>query len=147
MTSDHPCSQNFQLKELQEMVTNDLDMQNLDEEMKQKYLSELKESCGCKAMGATLKNIYEELQALAYHTGIYTCLFVTHGHVYDTHAMTWFGTDNIVDFWEDQMNLSPDYIIKQLELWACNEEKNIDAHGSLENMQKQVKNGLDSVGY
>ncbi|KAI6020771.1 hypothetical protein PISMIDRAFT_8639 [Pisolithus microcarpus 441] len=52
--------------------------------------------------------------------------------------------DNIMDFWEDQMSLSPDYIIKQLELWACNEEKNIDACNSLENMQKQVKRGLNS---
>ncbi|KAI5986796.1 hypothetical protein EDD15DRAFT_2174450 [Pisolithus albus] len=60
------------------------------------------------------------------------------------HAATWFGTDNIMDFWEDRMKLSPDYIIKQLELWACNEEKNIKAHDSLENMQKQAKNGLDS---
>ncbi|KAI6035891.1 hypothetical protein PISMIDRAFT_120043 [Pisolithus microcarpus 441] len=39
------------------------------------------------------------------------------------HAATWFRTDNIMDFWEDRMKLSPDYIIKQLELWACNEEK------------------------
>ncbi|KAI6109940.1 hypothetical protein F5141DRAFT_1215400 [Pisolithus sp. B1] len=137
-----PCGQKFQLKELQEMVANDPDMQNLDEEMKQKYLGELKESRSHKA--ATLKKIYRELQALAYHTGIYTCLFVTPGHVYDMHAATWFGTDNIMDFWEDQMKLSPDYIIKQLELWACNEEKNIEACDSLENMQKQAKNGLDS---
>ncbi|KAI5999680.1 hypothetical protein EDD15DRAFT_2193711 [Pisolithus albus] len=49
-----------------------------------------------------------------------------------------------MDFWEDRMHLSPDYIIKQLELWACNEEKNIEARDSLENMQKQAKIGLDS---
>ncbi|KAI6094750.1 hypothetical protein EDD16DRAFT_1721404 [Pisolithus croceorrhizus] len=157
VNADHPSGQKFQLKELQEMVANDPDMQNLDEETKQKYLGELKESHSCKAIGiqstntaashdieATLKKVYGELQALAYHTGIYACLFVTRGHVYDTHAMTWFGTDNIMDFWEDWMDLSPDYIIKQLELWACNEEKNIEAHDSLENMQKQAKNGLDS---
>ncbi|KAI6032399.1 hypothetical protein EDC04DRAFT_2898217 [Pisolithus marmoratus] len=157
VNADCPPGQKFQLKELQEMVTNDPDMQNLDEEMKQKYLGELKESHGRKAMGvrstntvasrdvqATLKKIYKELQALTYLTGIYACLFITRGHVYDTHAMTWFGTDNIMDFWEDWMNLSPDYIIKQLELWACNEEKNINACDSLENMQKQAKNGLDS---
>ncbi|KAI6006786.1 hypothetical protein EDD15DRAFT_2137876, partial [Pisolithus albus] len=166
VNADRPHGQKFQLKELQEMVANDPEMQNLDEETKQKYLGELKESRGHKAKGvrstntaasrdvqATLKNIYEELQALAYRTGIYACLFVTHGHVYDTHAATWFGTDNIMDFWEDRMNLSPDYIIKQLELWACNEEKSydivncyldIDACDSLENMQKQAKSGLDS---
>ncbi|KAI5999532.1 hypothetical protein EDD15DRAFT_2193598 [Pisolithus albus] len=157
VNADRPCGQKIQLKELQEMVANDPEMQNLDEETKQKYLGELKETRSHKAKGvrstntaasrdvqATLKNIYEELQALAYRTGIYACLFVTRGHVYDTHAATWFGTDNIMDFWEDRMNLSPDYIIKQLELWACNEEKNIDARDSLENMQKQAKSGLDS---
>ncbi|KAI6127654.1 hypothetical protein EDD16DRAFT_1516626 [Pisolithus croceorrhizus] len=78
-----------------------------------------------------------------YHTGIYACLFITCSHVYDMHTATWFGTDNIMDFWEDQMKLSPDYIIKQLDLWACNEEKNIKAYDLLENMQKQAKNGLN----
>ncbi|KAI6015896.1 hypothetical protein BKA83DRAFT_4060901, partial [Pisolithus microcarpus] len=157
VNADRPSGQKFQLKELQEMVANDPDMQNLDEETKQQYLGELKESRSCKSIGvrstntaasrdvqATLKKVYGELQALAYRTGIYACLFVTRGHVYDTHATTWFGTDNIMDFWEDRMDLSPDYIIKQLELWACNEEKNIEARDSLENMQKQAKNGLDS---
>ncbi|KIK20518.1 hypothetical protein PISMIDRAFT_12899 [Pisolithus microcarpus 441] len=157
VNTDRPRGQKFQLKELQEMVANNQNMQNLHEDTKQKYLRELKESRNCKAIGvrstntvasrdvqATLKKIYGELQALAYCTGIYTCLFVTRGHVYDTHAATWFGTDNIMDFWEDRMKLSPDYIIKQLELWACNEEKNIEACDSLENMQKQAKNGLDS---
>ncbi|KAI6018967.1 hypothetical protein BKA83DRAFT_4057712, partial [Pisolithus microcarpus] len=136
VNADRPSGQKFQLKELQEMVANDPDMQNLDEETKQQYLGELKESHSCKSIGvrstntaasrdvqATLKKVYGELQALAYRTGIYACLFVTRGHVYDTHAATWFGTDNIMDFWEDRMDLSPDYIIKQLELWACNEEK------------------------
>ncbi|KAI5991174.1 hypothetical protein EDD15DRAFT_2131600, partial [Pisolithus albus] len=131
VNSDLPCGQKFQLKELQEMVANDPDLQNLDEETKQRYLGELKESRSCKAIGvrstntaasrdvqATLKKIYGELQALAYRTGIYACMFVTHGHVYDMHAATWFGTDNIMDFWEDRMKLSPDYIIKQLKLWA-----------------------------
>ncbi|KAI6023180.1 hypothetical protein BKA83DRAFT_4493304 [Pisolithus microcarpus] len=137
VNADHPCSQKFQLKELQEMVVNDQGMQNLDKVMKQKYLRELKESCNCH----TEEDLWG---ALACHTGIYACLFVTHGHVYDMHAVTWFGTDNIMDFWEDHMKLSPDYIIKQLELWACNEEKNIEACDSLENMQKQAKNGLNS---
>ncbi|KAI6102009.1 hypothetical protein EV401DRAFT_1876248 [Pisolithus croceorrhizus] len=136
VNADRPSGQKFQLKELQEMVANDPDMQNLDEEMKQKYLGELKESRSRKAIGvrstntaasrdvqATLKKVYGELQVLTYRTGIYACLFVTRGHVYDTHAASWFGMDNIMDFWEDRMDLSPDYIIKQLELWACNEEK------------------------
>ncbi|KAI6134289.1 hypothetical protein EV401DRAFT_2064046 [Pisolithus croceorrhizus] len=157
VNADLPCGQKFQLKELQEMVANDPDMQNLDEEMKQKYLGELKESCSCKAIGiqstntvashdvqATLKKTYGELQALAHHTGIYSCLFITCGHVYDMHTATWFGMDNIMDFWEDQMKLSPDYIVKQLELWACNEEKIIEVCDSLENMQKQAKNRLDT---
>ncbi|KIK26855.1 hypothetical protein PISMIDRAFT_8634 [Pisolithus microcarpus 441] len=145
MSLDHPCGQKFQLKELQEMVANDQNMQNLDKDMKQKYLRELKESHNSSHdVQATLKKIYGELQALAYRTGIYACLFVTRSHVYDMHTATWFGTDNIMDFWEDHMKLSPDYIIKQLELWACNEEKNIEACDLLENMQKQAKNGLDS---
>ncbi|KAI6038116.1 hypothetical protein EDC04DRAFT_2604303 [Pisolithus marmoratus] len=122
VNADCPPGQKFQLKELQEMVTNDLDMQNLYEETKQNT-----NTVASHDVYATLKKIYKELQALTYHTGIYACLFITHGHVYDTHDAT-----------------CPDYIIKQLELWACNEEKNIDACNSLENMQKQAKNGLNS---
>ncbi|KAI6029351.1 hypothetical protein BKA83DRAFT_4047933, partial [Pisolithus microcarpus] len=151
VNADRPSGQKFQLKELQEMVANDPDMQNLDEETKQQYLGELKESRSCKSIGvrstntaasrdvqATLKKVYGELQALTYRTGIYACLFVTRGHVYDTHAATWFGTDNIMDFWEDRMDLSPDYIIKQLELWACNEEKTVTA-GSITKHLRQEK--------
>ncbi|KAI6096541.1 hypothetical protein EDD16DRAFT_1719780 [Pisolithus croceorrhizus] len=51
VNTDCPSGQKFQLKELQEMVANDLDMQNLDEETKQKYLGELKESRSRKAIG------------------------------------------------------------------------------------------------
>ena len=28
-----------------------------------------------------------------------------------------------MDFWEDWLKLQPNFIVKQLELWACNENK------------------------
>ncbi|KAI6029494.1 hypothetical protein BKA83DRAFT_4489456 [Pisolithus microcarpus] len=153
VNANHPHGQKFQLKELQEMVANDPEMQNLDEETKQKYLGELKESHGHKAKGvrstntvascdvqATLKNIYEECLHIAL---VSTLAYLSLVVMSMTH-MVRLGSENIMDFWEDRMNLSPDYIIKQLELWACNEEKNVDTHDSLENMQKQSKSGLDS---
>ncbi|KIK13136.1 hypothetical protein PISMIDRAFT_18196 [Pisolithus microcarpus 441] len=74
VNADRPSGQKFQLKELQEMVANDPDMQNLDEETKQQYLGELKESRSCKSIGvrstntaasrdvqATLKKVYGEV--------------------------------------------------------------------------------------
>ncbi|KIK12898.1 hypothetical protein PISMIDRAFT_18388 [Pisolithus microcarpus 441] len=92
VNADRPHSQKFQLKELQEMVVNDQNMQNLDEDTKQKYLRELKESRNCKAIGvrstntaasrdvqATLKKIYGELQAL--HQGRFEVLVFPDNYV------------------------------------------------------------------
>ncbi|KIK10648.1 hypothetical protein PISMIDRAFT_124111, partial [Pisolithus microcarpus 441] len=59
------------------------------------------------------------LDGLAFHTGIYVCLFATCGHVYDSSQPFWYGTNNVMDFWEDVMDLEPDKIIHKLEQWAC----------------------------
>ncbi|KAG1901631.1 uncharacterized protein F5891DRAFT_1187510 [Suillus fuscotomentosus] len=92
----------------------------------------------------TLDKVFKELEALALHTGMYVCLFATHGHVYDTNQAMWFGTDNVMYFWEDVLSLQPDYITKQLELWGCNQNKNINERDSVENMQRQSKHLLES---
>ena len=68
-------------------------------------------------------NSLHQLKALAVRTGIYACVFASCGHVYDTYPAAWFGTDNTMDFWEDRLKLQPDFIVKQLKLWACNENK------------------------
>ena len=47
------------------------------------------------------------------------CLFATRGHVYDSSQPFWYGTDNVMDFWEDVMDLEADEIIRKLEQWAC----------------------------
>jgi hypothetical protein len=60
-----------------------------------------------------------QLDALAVRTGIYACLFASRGHVYDTTQATWFGTDNIMDFWEDVLQMEADKITRKLEQWAC----------------------------
>ena len=44
------------------------------------------------------------------------CLFTTCGHVYDSSQPFWYGTDNMMDFWEDVMDLEADEIVWKLEL-------------------------------
>ncbi|KAI6041989.1 hypothetical protein EDC04DRAFT_2601290 [Pisolithus marmoratus] len=53
---------------------------------------------------STLEHIFKILDGLALHTGIYPF---------------WYRTDNVMDFWEDVMDLEPDEIIRKLEQWAC----------------------------
>jgi hypothetical protein len=46
-------------------------------------------------------------------------MFASHGHVYDTAQAMWFGTDNVMDFWEDVLQMEADEIARKLEQWAC----------------------------
>ncbi|KIK10652.1 hypothetical protein PISMIDRAFT_108411, partial [Pisolithus microcarpus 441] len=101
------------------------------------------------------------LDGLAFHTGIYVCLFTTCGHVYDSSQPFWYGTDNVMDFWEDVMDLEPDEIICKLEQWACVHGKNMEEHNSVEGMQQMCacilnsslhvaikeKHGIDLLGW
>ncbi|KAG2738598.1 hypothetical protein P692DRAFT_201695481, partial [Suillus brevipes Sb2] len=68
---------------------------------------------------STLDGVFKTLDAFAVRTGIYACLFASRGHVYDTTQATWFGTDNIMDFWEDVLQMEADEITRKLEQWAC----------------------------
>ena len=47
------------------------------------------------------------------------CLFATRGHVYDSSQPFWYRMDNMMDFWEDVMDLEADEIVCKLEQWAC----------------------------
>ena len=47
------------------------------------------------------------------------CLFTTHGHIYNSSQPFWYGIDNVMDFWEDMMDLKADEIIWKLEQWVC----------------------------
>ncbi|KAG1727283.1 uncharacterized protein EDB91DRAFT_1061221, partial [Suillus paluster] len=49
----------------------------------------------------------------------YVCLFASCGHVNNTTHATWFGTDNIMDFWEDVLQMEANEITRNLEQWAC----------------------------
>ncbi|KAI5985268.1 hypothetical protein EDD15DRAFT_2130617, partial [Pisolithus albus] len=88
---------------------------------------------------STLEHIFKILDGLALHTGIYVCLFATRGHVYDSSQPFWYGTDNVMDFWEDIMDLEPDEIVRKLEQWAYIEERN-----SVEGMQRMCARILNS---
>ncbi|KAI6022826.1 hypothetical protein PISMIDRAFT_78006, partial [Pisolithus microcarpus 441] len=83
----------------------------------------------------TLEHIFKILDGLALHSGIYVCLFTTHGHVYDSSQPFWYGMDNVMDFWEDVLDVEPDELVQKLEQWACMQGKNIKECNSVEGMQ------------
>ncbi|KAG0693823.1 hypothetical protein DFH29DRAFT_962927 [Suillus ampliporus] len=114
------------------MVKADESMQNLDAEEKQEYIDKLNEHRALQNMSVhatnsaaacdvrlTLDSVFKILDALAVRTGMYTCVFASRGHVYDTAQATWFGTDNVMDFWEDVLQMEADEIARKMEQWAC----------------------------
>ncbi|KAL4080897.1 hypothetical protein J3A83DRAFT_4367331 [Scleroderma citrinum] len=53
------------------------------------------------------------------------------------HSAMWYSTDNAMGFWEDVLKLEPNQVMKQFELWGCSQNKNITQEESLENMQRE----------
>ncbi|KAI6010639.1 hypothetical protein BKA83DRAFT_4132479 [Pisolithus microcarpus] len=92
----------------------------------------------------TLEHVFKILDGLTLRTGLYVCLFATHGHVYDSSQPFWYGTDNVMDFWEDVMNVKPDELVCKLEQWACVQGKNIEERNSVEGMQRLCARILNS---
>ncbi|KIO01226.1 hypothetical protein M404DRAFT_69588, partial [Pisolithus tinctorius Marx 270] len=93
---------------------------------------------------STLEHVFKILDGLALHTGIYACLFATCGHVYNSSQPFWYGTNNVMDFWEDVMDLEPNEIVRKLEQWACMHGKNIEECNSVEGMQQMCAHILNS---
>ncbi|KAI6137151.1 hypothetical protein F5141DRAFT_964924, partial [Pisolithus sp. B1] len=79
-----------------------------------------------------LEHVFKILDGLALHTGVYVCLFTTRGHVYDSSQPFWYRTDNVMDFWEDVMDLEPDEVVRKMEQWAC-------MHGKSVVMKKKIQ--------
>ncbi|KAJ8585395.1 hypothetical protein M405DRAFT_721029, partial [Rhizopogon salebrosus TDB-379] len=122
----------YLLDEIRDLVKADDSMQNLTSEEQQEYIDKLNEhralqnmsvratnTAAARDVQSTLDNIFKMLDGLAIRTGIYACLFASRGHVYDTTQATWFGTDNIMDFWEDVLQMEADEITRKLEQWSC----------------------------
>ncbi|KAI6105929.1 hypothetical protein EDD16DRAFT_1491585, partial [Pisolithus croceorrhizus] len=101
-------------------------------------------SAAARDTQSTLEHIFKILDGLALRTGIYVCLFASRSHVYDSSQPFWYGTDNIMDFWEDVMDLEPDEIVRKMEQWACMHGKNIEERNSVEGMQRLCARILNS---
>ncbi|KAG1893008.1 uncharacterized protein F5891DRAFT_913702, partial [Suillus fuscotomentosus] len=132
-------------------------MQDLTEEEKKELVDKLNEYQALRNMSmcamntatmcdvqSTLDTIFKMLDSLAVRTGIYACLFASRGHIYNTTQATWFGTDNIMDFWEDMLQVEADEITWKLEQWACIIGQNIDERETVQNMQRVCTRLLNS---
>ncbi|KIO08944.1 hypothetical protein M404DRAFT_22764 [Pisolithus tinctorius Marx 270] len=119
------------LQQIWELARADPKYQDMTQDEKDELLCALMEYCTLKNMSvhttnsaaacdaqSTLEHVFKILDGLALCTGIYACLFATHGHVYDSLQPFWYGTDNVMDFWEDVMDLKPDEIICKLGMHA-----------------------------
>ncbi|KAG1848951.1 hypothetical protein DFJ58DRAFT_662709, partial [Suillus subalutaceus] len=136
VNADLPRGAKLSLGEIRNLVKADDSMRNLTAEEEQEYINQLNEHRALQNMSVRATNtaaardvhlqsrvstllMNVQLDSLAVRTGIYACLFASHGHVYDTTQATWFGTDNIMDFWEDVLQMEADEITRKLEQWAC----------------------------
>ncbi|KAI6019418.1 hypothetical protein BKA83DRAFT_4495442 [Pisolithus microcarpus] len=95
----------------------------------------------------TLEHFFKILDGLALCTRIYVCLFATHSHVYNSSQPFWYGTDNVMDFWEDIMDLEPDEIVCKMEQWACMHGKNIKERNSVEGVVVKKKIWINFINF
>ncbi|KAI6154664.1 hypothetical protein BKA82DRAFT_4382535 [Pisolithus tinctorius] len=145
------------LQQIRELARVDPKYQDMTQDEKDELLRALTEyhtlknvsvratnSAAARDAQSTLEHVFKILDGLALRTGIYACLFATRGHVYDSSQPFWYGTDNVMDFWEDVMDLEPDEIVRKLEQWACMHGKNIEERNSVEGMQRMCARILNS---
>ncbi|KAG1884119.1 hypothetical protein F4604DRAFT_1575077, partial [Suillus subluteus] len=155
VNADRPRGAKYSLDEIREMVKADKSMQNLVHKKQQEYINKLNERCTLQNMSvhamntaaaqdvqSMLDNVFKMLDGLALRTGIYTCLFASHGYVYDTAQATWFGMDNVMDFWEDVLQTEADKITWKLEQWACMAAKRRDICINYTNFDTAMKEKL-----
>ncbi|KIK37446.1 hypothetical protein CY34DRAFT_15695 [Suillus luteus UH-Slu-Lm8-n1] len=155
VNKDLPCGAKFGANDLWMLVKEDTAMQNLTEGEKQQYINTLNEHRAMQNMSiratntsaardvqSTLDNIFKMLDSLAVRTRIYACVFASRGHVYNTAQATWFGTDNMMDFWEDVLQMEANEIARKLEQWAC--MAGLDERETVQNMQRVCTQLLNS---
>ncbi|KAI6000450.1 hypothetical protein EDD15DRAFT_2361935 [Pisolithus albus] len=153
----HAHGEKLSLEQIRDLARVDPKYQDMTQEEKDELLHVLTEYWALKNMSVcatnsaaardaqlTLEHVFKILDSLALHTGVYVCLFATRGHVYDSSQPFWYGTDNIMDFWEDVMDLEPDEIVCKMEQWACMHGKNIEERNSVEGMQRMCTRILNS---
>ncbi|KAI5992956.1 hypothetical protein EDD15DRAFT_2167641 [Pisolithus albus] len=141
------------LEQIRDLARVDPKYQDMTQEEKDELLRALTEyralkntsvratnSAAARDAQSTLEHIFKILDSLALRTGIYVCLFATRGHVYDSSQPFWYGTDNIMDFWEDVMDLEPDEIVRKLEQWACMHGKSKQTSCSMQRMCARILN-------
>ncbi|KAI6013627.1 hypothetical protein BKA83DRAFT_4130284 [Pisolithus microcarpus] len=149
------CGEKLTLQQIQGLARADPKYQDMTQDEKDELLRALTEywalkntsvratnSAAARDVQSTLEHIFKILDGLALRTGVYVCLFATRGHVYDSSQPFWYGTDNVMDFWEDVMDLEPDEIVRKMEQWACMHGKNIEERNSVE-----ARYGIDLLGW
>ncbi|KAI5983703.1 hypothetical protein EDD15DRAFT_2178571 [Pisolithus albus] len=144
------------LEQIRDLARVDPKYQDMTQEEKDELLRALTEyralkntsvratnSAAARDAQSTLEHVFKILDGLALRTGVYVCLFATRGHVYDSSQPFWYGTDNIMDFWEDVMDLEPDEIVRKMEQWACMHGKSKET-SCMEGMQRMCARILNS---
>ncbi|EGN96036.1 hypothetical protein SERLA73DRAFT_59238, partial [Serpula lacrymans var. lacrymans S7.3] len=125
------------LKELQNIASKTTNSSDLNQEEREELCNHFLEQCKVKITGShanntavardmmlTAERIGREFDNLALRTGAYGCFFLTCGHIYNTGTTTWYGSDNLMDFWEDIIGRDPDELAMLFEQWACSQNQN-----------------------
>ncbi|EIW75167.1 hypothetical protein CONPUDRAFT_159299 [Coniophora puteana RWD-64-598 SS2] len=88
----------------------------------------------------TTKKIIKLLDDLRTRAGIYGCVMLVRGHVDDIIEPVIYGTDNSEDFFDEQLGVAADMVIRKFESWVCSLNENLDERESnnIGNVRKQI---------
>ncbi|KAG2111897.1 uncharacterized protein F5147DRAFT_771466 [Suillus discolor] len=153
VNADRPHGAKYLLDEIRDLVKEDHSMHNLTPKEQQEYINKLNEhralqnmsiratnTAAARDVQSTLDNVFKMI-ALQFERG-FMCVSLPHVDIYDTTQATWFGTDNMMDFWEDVLQMEADEITQKLEQWACMSD--IDERETVQIMQRVCTRLLNS---
>jgi len=139
------------LREIQQLVSNDPELENLTPEQEEELLKELDEYRALKKTGARASNLAaaqdvhhvvthvhtavsdfaltvasflplcQKLADLAQRTGVYAFTFITRGHIDDLSHPAWYTTGDCTKFFQEVVKVNPWDLARLFEQWGCNQ--------------------------
>ncbi|KAG1871805.1 hypothetical protein DFJ58DRAFT_837119 [Suillus subalutaceus] len=126
LNEGRPSGDKYSLEDIQNIIDSDPAYKQLSAKEEQYYINQLNEYRALKMSGACANNVSAARDAVAVMDRISKELHALRdraGHVNDQVQLTWIVTDNVHEFWEDQMSLALDDVACQFEEWVCNQKK------------------------
>jgi hypothetical protein len=151
--TDIPVGERKSLREIQELVRDDPELQNLTLDQEKELLKDLEDHRALKKTGARASNLaaaqdvyntvthihsevsefpgramffltfVQQLASLAQRTGIYSFTFVSQSHTDDLSRSAWYATGDCVKFIREALKIDLWDLARLFEHWACTQDK------------------------